>query len=146
MMRYGAEFEKPEIKMPQNFNFRTYEDITGELGTAIEKSLPNTYVGELMKELGYTRFGTSDQATRMIDAQLKIDRLWNVTPLELRAMVGSTATVQEAILHTSFFTIVAQAQQDNEGFWELPTEGKGICLEIAGTYAEQFRANEIPPV
>ena len=140
-MRYGAEFEKPEIKMPQNFNFRTYEDITGELATAIEKSLPNTYVGELMKELGYTRFGTSDQATRMIDAQLKIDRLWNVTPLELRAMVGSTATVQEAILHTSFFTIVAQAQQDNEGFWELPTERqKEICLEIADQMALPFTA------
>jgi len=143
-MRYGTAFEKPSIQVPTSFNFRSYEDITNEIGTAKQQSLPDSAVASLLYQYVGTRFNASPKVEKMIKLQIKLDRLWSKDDLTVRGMLGSTATEAEVILHNSFVTILNQAYEENENFDELETaQQREIVLGIATTIAEPFTSRPV---
>jgi hypothetical protein len=143
-MRYGNAFEKPSIQVPTSFNFRSYEDITTEIGTAKEQSMPDSALASLLYQYVGTRFNASPKVERMIKLQIKLDRLWSKDDLTVRGMLGSTATEAEVILHNSFVTILNQAYDENENFDEFETaQQREIVLGIATSIAEPFMPKQI---
>jgi len=143
-MRYGAAFEKPSIQVPTSFNFRSYEDITNEIGTAKDQSMPDSALASLLYQYIGTRFNASPKVEQMIKLQIKLDRLWSKDDITVRGMLGSTATEAEVILHNSFVTILNQAYEENENFDDLSTaEQRAILLGIALNIAEPFMPNQV---
>ena len=143
-MRYGNAFEKPSIQVPTSFNFRSYEDITNEIGTAKDQSMPDSALASLLYQYIGTRFNASPKVERMIKLQIKLDRLWSKDDITVRGMLGSTATEAEVILHNSFVTILNQAYEENENFDDLSTaEQRAIVLNIAMTIAEPFMPKQV---
>ena len=138
-MRYGTEFVMPSITKPKSFNLKTNADITAEIGEAKKQGLPSIYTERLITESNSTRFNTSPTSEAELDLTFRIDRLWNIEPLMVRAMIGVTCTKLDAIIHDSISTFIKNAQADNENFWELDFEAqKSIIMGYANIEASKL--------
>lgn len=138
-MRYGSEFVMPSITKPKSFNLKTNADITAEIGEAKKQGLPSIYTERLITESNSTRFNTSPTSEAELDLTFRIDRLWNIEPLMVRAMIGVTCTKLDAIIHDSISTFIKNAQADNDNFWELDFEAqKAIIMGYANIEANKL--------
>lgn len=138
-MRYGSEFVMPSITKPKSFSLKTNADITAEIGEAKKQGLPSIYTERLITESNATRFNTSPTSEAELDLTFRIDRLWNLDSLTIRAMIGVTCTKLDAIIHDSISTFIKNAQADNDNFWELDFEAqKAIIMGYANIEASKL--------
>jgi hypothetical protein len=138
-MRYGKEFIIPSITKPKNFSLKTNADITLEIGEAKKNGLPSIYNERLITESNATRFNTSPTSEAELELFFRINRLWNLEPLTVRAGIGKTCTEVDAIIYDSISTFIKNAQAENDNFWELDYEAqKNIIMSYANTEAAKI--------
>jgi hypothetical protein len=102
-LRYGTSFIEAEIHEPNNFSIRTQEDLTFELGTAIEKSLPKPYIESLSYELNALRFADTPDTVAYNEFRTIADTLAVINDKEVLMMLsGGLIQEWEFRLHTMF--------------------------------------------
>lgn len=144
-LRWQQAFDKPEIKDPTYFNFRTPEGITEEIGQAREKGMPETYIKPLMVEAGNTRLGANNFDVWAFDLQTKIDRLWAKDELEIQAMLGRTCDKVDSILHTSFTYLLNRCIEEAGGFEPFSKQSLDQQTEAITKKAQEIAAKVTPP-
>ena len=128
-MKFGADFAGAKLYHPKTFNFRTPESITMEIAEAKKNGLPVTYQKALLMEATETRFGADNSTMSDIELQMDIDRVFYMSPMEVRANVGVTISEVDALLHQNFATYLQRARGENEAFDELDNKAKMDILE-----------------
>lgn len=139
-MRYGSAFVKPSLRKPTSFDIRDISQVTTEIGEANKNNMTASYKQALNKEAVAIRFGISETEIKKNDLIYKMDRLWDKTTVEIRAMVGVTCTKLDAIIHDSINTFIDNAAADNEDFWDMDfEEQKNIILDYAKAVEETLQ-------
>jgi hypothetical protein len=128
-MKFGGDFAGAKLYHPKTFNFRTPESITMEIAEAKKNGLPVTYQKALLLEATETRFGSDNSTMSDIELQMNIDRVFYMSPVEVRANVGVTISEVDALLHQNFATYLQRARGENEDFDELDNKAKMDILE-----------------
>lgn len=130
--RWGDSFKKPSISPPQYFNFRTSDGITTEISGAKKDALPSSYTKGLVLEGAQTRFNGTHIPSE-VEFSMKIDKYWNLSSIEINAMLDRTITKIDAVIHNCLSTFILLAQQEHEDFW---TKDFKIQQEIILGYAQ----------
>lgn len=115
-MRYGKEWESPDITKPINFSLRTFQELTKEISEAKTAGIPDVAIVALLDEYGKTRFNTNQSFSKILDVVLKIDSLILKTDSEIvTGISGGYITKVDAALHTDILQLIgAQLEKDSK--------------------------------
>lgn len=125
-MRYdpsNIEFEDPDITKPTEFRIRNQEEVTEEIGRAVENHAPDTIIKDLLKELYEIRFNLIDNRDATIRLIFFSDRALTKTELDINAGISiGTFAKWEKVLHDSIEIFIKDAQIADEKFFEKTLE------------------------
>lgn len=130
-MRYGEDFEQPEISPPTHFEIRTLEEVTLELSDAVSKGLPQIITRKLILEYIDIRFGTQPKKIEIDKIVLFADRLATLSEnqISIRKGTGGASNV-EVILHNSSYNFIAEAIQEDDKFLEKELNEQADILMV----------------
>lgn len=132
-MRYGAEFENPDVNKPVSFAFKTSEDITAEITKAVADKMPSSYIQQLLLEGVSTRFNSSKEAERYINLSIKLNPLWSSTITDLRATLGISVEPIDLMVYQRITHYLDKAFAEYEDFCNLEDSKQS---EIIRGYAQ----------
>lgn len=124
-LRYGEEFEMPDIRYPQTFEIRTDAELTEELTNAPEFAR-KMLIGQYLD----ARFAVGESKTDRIKLAVSLDPLFGKETKDIAALVGAGIVPKwQAALHNSIYYLVDLAFEQNENFGELERAAQRQTLE-----------------
>ena len=115
--------EEVEVLLPPDFNIKTSQDITIELGDA--RNTSSLYTSELTKELVLKKFGNTAENRRVVEFLELTDLLFGMTPDEVLKTVISYPQSMRArlqVIHDKALAVLNKIVRENENFLSLTDE------------------------
>jgi hypothetical protein len=138
-MRYGKEFEMPQIRYPKSFDLRTDEDYTREITEAIANNMPSFVIYSLVYSYIQNRFSVQKDALNIYNLIMLADRLVTLNSNQLA--IAKDVASWERILHESSMTFLNELIVKDDKFLEKPIEEQVILLQQVA----KDKAKEIEP-
>jgi len=122
-MRYGTEFEQPNVIRPTNYDFTTEEDYLKQISEAIDNGAPPVVVRQVIHKYIKTVYFDDEKSSKVFKLIVMADRILHVSSEEIALGLGrGTIARWEDVLHTGSFTLINNLMMENENFLEQDIE------------------------
>lgn len=116
-MRYGKAYNKPAIKKPFSFDFKTEYDYINEISAAAAAGLPPVMIHTIIINYLKSHFYSESMTSKAFDLIIEADRLIGLSNDEIAfEMNKGLVAGWEKIIHTSGITLIHNLVSKNGGF------------------------------
>lgn len=142
-IRFGKDSEKPIITPPRTFEFRSDFDITEEITNLKLAGMPDVVIVQAIKEFMNIRFSLDANANNVLNLATYSDRLLTLSPDDiLKKKASGTVAPWEDILHTSMYSIIAQALINDSNLFDKPLQDQKVAIEtLAKTISSSINSS-----
>lgn len=131
-MRYGSNFKEPEIRFPNNFSLRTFNEVTEEINEGKTAGLPDIAMYKLLQEYIKLRFGIDARFASMINLIVSVDSLLLKSDQDISSLKAQGLIEKwEAILHRKILVYIEDRLKENDKFLEYPKNAKEELISLA---------------
>lgn len=119
-MRYGENFEMPELIKPKYFDFKTTEDYLYDLDQSIKMGMPLPIIQIKMIDYINSLYSDSYVTNESFRIITSIDRLFGMSNDEILTKLSrGTIDKWEDVLHSSILVFIDEALRENDKFLTL---------------------------
>lgn len=144
LMRYGTDFNYPEIAAPKTFLMRSEYDYLSEINESIKAQMPTIVIREQLEEYIGLRFGTNRKFGSIVGLAFKVDRLAIMSQIDINAGISLGKIGKwEAILHDSIYQFIEETINEDPEFMEKDYKvQKEVLVQMAKAKETEIRPAE----
>jgi len=144
-IRYGEDFQGFELSYPKTFDFKTSEDYLIDIGNAMEKSLPPSFIQTIILSYLNAYYGDSSQAMNVFKLIIYTDRLFGMSQDEINMkMSKGTIAKWEDILHSSILMYITEEINKDENFMSKDIDvQKEMLIAKAKEFEGELESNPV---